>query len=327
MRPCPSCQQASEETASECPGCGIIFAKWEAMQQRAASAPAPGPKEGGGSSGFWTAAALIVLAAAGGWQHFKGAKSGPEPGLSPFGKKILQQALGGRGAKGSQGAPARDQPAGPGHAVEMRYVAEAFPMGLSTWQSSALNFNETPEGIEGFKKMPPETGKARFYDEFDIAGATFRVITEAGDPWKFHLDANHNGDMTDDPGPFNGERAGVAPNHYTLMLPYPNEKISAEYRLWIFPSNMGGTKFYAACYTAGELSDPKWQKKYKLALFDGNPDGDYSNDSLVIDVNDDGKAQETELLAPGKSMTIEGTTITLRWIAASGRKVVFAPFD
>jgi hypothetical protein len=207
--------------------------------------------------------------------------------------------------------------------VPMTYVGDGFPMGLSTSQGSGLHLFETPSSTQGFTKLPPDTGARRYYDQLTIARATFRVLTEETEPPRLYLDANHNGDMTDDPGPFAGERPGVVPNFYTLSLPYPKEGLSAEYRLWIFPSNMGGARFYAACHTVGELAPPGSGKRYRLVLFDGSADGDYSNDPLIVDVNGDGQAQESERLTPGRTLELDGVTLRLRAIAASGRTVVF----
>jgi len=208
--------------------------------------------------------------------------------------------------------------------VTMTYVGDGFPMGLSTSQGSGLHLFDTPSPSQGFTKMPPDTDARRYYDQLTIAGATFRVITEASDPPRFYLDANHNGDMTDDPGPFAGERAGVVPNFYTLSLPYPKEGLAAEYRMWIFPSRMGGARFYAACHTVGELALPESGKRYRLVLFDANADGDYSNDPLIVDVNGDGQAQESERLTPGRTLQVDGLALRLKAIAPSGRSVVFA---
>jgi hypothetical protein len=208
--------------------------------------------------------------------------------------------------------------------VTMTYVGEGFPMGLSTSQGSGLHLFETPSPTQEFTRLPPDTGARRYYDQLTIAGATFRVITEETDPPHLYLDANHNGDLTDDPGPFMGERSGVVPNFYTVSLPYPGEGVSAEYRLWIFPSRMGGARFYAACHTVGELALPDSGKRYRLVLFDANADGDYSNDPLVVDVDGDGQAQESERLTPGRTLQVDGTDLRLKAIAGSGRRVVFA---
>lgn len=209
--------------------------------------------------------------------------------------------------------------------VTTTYVAEGFPMGLSASEASGLHLFETPSSSQGFAKLPPETGARRYYDELRIAGATFRVLTEATDPARLYLDANQNGDMTDDPGPFLGERPGVViPNFYTLSLPYPKEQLLADYRMWIFPSRMGGARFYAAGHAIGDLILPGSGKRYRLVLFDANGDGDYSNDPAVVDVDGDGRADPSERLTPGKTLEADGVELKLKAIAPSGRTVRFA---
>jgi hypothetical protein len=167
--------------------------------------------------------------------------------------------------------------------------------------------------------MPPDTGAKRYYDQLSIAGRTFLVITEESEAPKIYLDANQNKDLTDDPGPFPGEKPNVLPNYYTLELPYEGEREPTPYRMWIFVSRMGGARFYPQCH---------WHRKvlivgniYEMVLFDGNSDGDYSNDAVVIDVNNDGKASKSERFLPGQSMEIDGTAVKLVSIAPSGRWV------
>ena len=107
-----------------------------------------------------------------------------------------------------------------GTPVELHYSPEGFPLALSTSQGSALHLFDTPSPSQGFKKMPPESGATRYYDEFSIAGKKFLVITEVSNPPNLYLDANLNGDLTDDMGPFAGENPQLIPNFYTLQLPY-----------------------------------------------------------------------------------------------------------
>jgi hypothetical protein len=87
---------------------------------------------------------------------------------------------------------------------------------------------------------------------------------------------------------------------------------------------MGGARFYAACHTAGELAVQESAKRYRLVLFDVNADGDYANDPLLVDLNGDGQAQDSERLAPGQTLGIDGLELRLKAIARSGRHVVFA---
>jgi hypothetical protein len=192
-------------------------------------------------------------------------------------------------------------------------------MGLSVSEGFALHLFDSPDASQGFKIFPPESDAKRHYDQFSIGGVTYLVITEESDPPKLYLDGNRNGDLTDDLGPFEGERPELVPNHFTIMLPAKDSESGVPYRLWLFPSRMGGIRFYPKCHWHGQLELNG--KVYKLVLFDGNADGDYSNDPLIIDIDDDGKAAETEKLKPGQSCDIDGTAVKLISIAPSGRWV------
>lgn len=205
-----------------------------------------------------------------------------------------------------------------GQEILLDYVPEGFPLGMSTEQGFALHLFEQP--TDEFKRLPPAGDAARYYDTLEIAGRSFLVITEASDPPQIWLDANGNGDMTDDPGPFPAEReGGVVPNFYALELPAREGGDSFPYRLWIFPSNQGGTRFYAGCHMAGELL--LGEKAYPMVLFDGNANGDYADDPVAVDIDGDGKIQDEELLRVGGTLDVGGVPVTLESVSASGRAV------
>jgi hypothetical protein len=204
-----------------------------------------------------------------------------------------------------------------GKKIGLSYSPKGYPFGLSVSQGSGPFFFKTPDPSQGFKKTPPETGLQRYYDIFKIAGQKFRLLTEQSSPPKMYLDANGDGDLTNDPGPFIGESPKVTPNHYPLKLPYKGEPENVPYRIWLFSSRMGGTGFYPKCHWHGKVMIN--DVGYKLILFDQNSDGDYSNDQLLIDVDNDGKASEEEMLKPGQTYKVNGTDVKLISIAPSGR--------
>lgn len=300
---CPACNTAQPEEVGECPACGIVVEKFLARPPEETAARDFGPPTQSILSGYWLLAgggilgAVLVAGALLLW---------PEPQVretltpSPVPEKIKM---------------AVEQ----GQKIELEYSPVGFPLDLSVTQGHALHLFETPGVNQGFKKMPPKSGAKRYYDDFKITGRTFRVITEASNPPKIYLDANGNGDLTDDPGPFLGEKPNVMPNHYTLELPYKWEKEPTPYRMWIFASRMGGTAFYPKCHWQGQIVVVS--NIYKVFLFDGNSDGDYSNDPAVIDVNNDGKAAKSERLSPGQSLDVSDAVVKLISIAPSGRWV------
>lgn len=246
--------------------------------------------------------------------------------LSAILSLLLIGCSGSQPEKGATKPPATAAPgardASDGTAIELTPSPEGFPLGLSVSQGFALNLFETPSANQGFKKFPAETGSKRYFDEFTIAGKPHLVITEESNPPRLYFDENRNGDLTDDRPAAVGEKASaLLPNHYSILIRYDDEKVIAPYRLWIFGSNMGGVRFYPACHWAGTLTVNG--TPYPVVAFDGNCDGDYSNDPVAIDVNRNGKAEDDEKLSPGASITIEGQQVKLLSISRSGLTVRF----
>jgi hypothetical protein len=175
---------------------------------------------------------------------------------------------------------------------------------------------ETPSDSQGFKKMPADAGHKRYYDEFTIAGKNHLVITEESTPPRLYFDENRNGDLTDDRGPFPAEKDQLLPSNISIQIRYDAEKVVAPYRMWLFSSNMGGVRFYPVCHWQGTLSIDG--NSYTMVAFDGNSDGDYANDPLVIDANGNGKADDGEQLRPGQSMSLAGKEVKLVSLSPSG---------
>lgn len=203
-----------------------------------------------------------------------------------------------------------------GTAIELVPSPEGFPLGLGTSQGFAIHLFDTPGANQGFKKFPPESGSKRHYDEFTLAGKVHLVITEESNPPRLFFDENRNGDLTDDRPAAIGEGPALVPNHYSIQVLYEDENVVAPYRIWMFGSNMGGVRFYPKCHWHGTLTVNG--TAYKIVAFDGNSDGDYSNDPVVIDVNNNDKAEDGEKLTPGKSIAIDGQQVTLVSISRSG---------
>lgn len=203
--------------------------------------------------------------------------------------------------------------------IELDPSPEGFPLGLSVSQGFALHLFDTPGTGQGFRKFPPESGFKRHYDEFTLAGKVHLVITEESNPPKLYFDENRNGDLTDDRPPAIGEGPGLVPNHYSIQIFYDSEKVVAPYRFWMFASNMGGVRFYPKCHWHGTLTVNG--NPYRIIAFDGNSDGDYSNDPLLIDANNNDKADDGEMLTPGGSITIDGQQVYFVSVSPSGLTV------
>jgi hypothetical protein len=305
---CPACHATQPSEVAECPACGVVVAKFQGRRPAEGLHDAPGPDTRPRSSrlliGVVSGIVLITVAWAG-WLFW------PKHGTDePRSTSLDTRPHSTMTAEKEAGIER-------GELMELHYSPKGFPMGLSVSQGFALHLFETPSPNQGFKKMPPQTGAKRYYDEFRIAGSTFLVISEGSNPPRIYLDANRNGDLSDDPGPFAGEGPNIVPNHYTLSLPYKQEKTGVPYRMWMFGSAMGGVRFYPQCHWRGQLDING--EEYTLVLFDGNADGDYSNDPAVIDIDKDGRASANEKIKPGQSLSVNGTELKLLSIAPSGR--------
>jgi hypothetical protein len=327
---CPSCKSVQAPGATECSSCGVVFEKLAALQTDKEPQPImissrqiPRVPHLRSISIVIVVCALMTALFVIWWGEITKQKVASKAVTTPkITKKKVQQSQLPRGTKAQSLylSRAEDKPVTDlGQVIDLEFSDQGFPMGLSVSEGFALHLFDNPEPNQGFKVFPPESDEKRHYDQFAIAGATYLVITEESDPPKLYLDANRNGDLTDDLGPFEGERPELVPNHFTIMLPAKNSESGVPYRLWLFPSRMGGIRFYPQCHWQGQLELNG--KSYKLVLFDGNADGDYSNDPLIIDIDDDGKAAETEKLKPGQSCSIDGTDVKLISIAPSGRWV------
>lgn len=200
--------------------------------------------------------------------------------------------------------------------AEMTFTTGGFPMGLSTGQSDGFCFFGQPE--QGMKILPSDLPKSAVYGTIAFAGRSFLAIMVEGASAKFYLDANGNGDLTDDSGPFRGGEGAILPNLYHLEIPYDDGP--APYDMWFFESRMGCPKFYAKSYWVGKVPAGE---ALPMVVFDANADADHSNDALVIDIDRDGEADENEAFKVGQEVVAPGVRMTLDSISPSGRTVKF----
>jgi hypothetical protein len=204
---CPACHTPQPAEVAECPVCGVVVAKFQGRRPAEGLHDAPGPDTRPRSSrlliGVVSGIVLITVAWAG-WLFW------PKHGTDePRSTSLDTRPHSTMTAEKEAGIER-------GELMELHYSPKGFPMGLSVSQGFALHLFETPSPNQGFKKMPPQTGAKRYYDEFRIAGSTFLVISEGSNPPRIYLDANRNGDLSDDPGPFAGEGEYCSQSLYSL---------------------------------------------------------------------------------------------------------------
>jgi len=200
-----------------------------------------------------------------------------------------------------------------------------------------------PDGI----KTPPADLTAPLYGKLQFGPAeaptTFYVIVDEpeGKPSRLFVDANANGDFTDDPAPewkANSDKGpdGIDLTMYMggadLQVPYGAEKLKANLGIYRFDkrdsrrASLTNFLFYYRDYgRAGDVS--LGGKTYHAMLLDENATGDFrpakdASDSpvaLLLDLNNNGKFESRgESFDAAKPFNIGGTTYEIANLTASG---------
>jgi peroxiredoxin len=210
------------------------------------------------------------------------------------------------------------------------------PMRLTLW----------PDKPDGIKTVPPDLA-APVYGKLQLgpadAQATFFVILDEpeGKPSRLFVDANANGDLTDDPPtewnakPQKGA-SGVELTTYmggaNLQMAYGDEKLKLHVDMYRFDKKdtsraaFANSLFYYRDYgRSGDVS--LGGKTYHAMLVDDNVTGDFrpakgaSNSlvTLLLDLNNNGKfEQRGESFDVTKPFNIGGTTYEVAGLTASG---------
>jgi len=205
--------------------------------------------------------------------------------------------------------------------------------------------DEQPAGI---KKLPPDLTAPQFA-KLRIGPADsrtiFYVILEppAGKPARLFVDANHNGDLTDDPAcEWEARQTTVqTPSGLkditsycggaTVKVPYGSETLVLHVLLDYRPDKDDPTPgrgedrlvYYQDFARAGKVTIDG--KKYAALLFDPSGSGDYRDTKefggicLILDLNEDRKFdRDTEKLPINAPFNVTGTTYQISDMKASG---------
>jgi peroxiredoxin len=201
----------------------------------------------------------------------------------------------------------------------------------------------SPHSREKLFEEPELEGK--LYGEMELGNGKDQFITVIigeHEGWPvIYVDANNDEDLTNDgDGNWDGERSGWGYRcTVTVQADYSidGENVALPYRVYIY-----GTKDRPG--PAGRLKDYTWfghcrregtvefgHDSYRIALYDGNSDGLYSdleNTILAIDVDGDGFfftiPDSYELWQPGEPIRLGSTTYQVASVSPGGRKVEFA---
>lgn len=201
----------------------------------------------------------------------------------------------------------------------------------------------SPHPSEKLLKEPELEGK--LYGEMKLGNGKDQLITviigaEEGRP-AIYVDANNDEDLTDDGGGrWDEELSGWGYRRkVTILVDYSieGENVALPYQVYIDatkdrPGPAGRLKYYAwfgHCQREGRVELDG--EPYKIALFDTNSDGLYSdleNTVLAIDVDGDGFFLTTpdsyELWQPGELIRLDSVTYKVISISPGGREIEFA---
>jgi len=205
--------------------------------------------------------------------------------------------------------------------------------------------DEQPAGI---KKLPPDLTAPQFA-KLRIGPAEARTIfyvildAPAGKPARLFVDANHNGDLTDDPAcEWEARQTTVRTQAglkditsycggATLKVPYGSEMLALHVLLDYRPDKDDQTPgrgddhliYYQDFARAGKIAIDA--KKYAALLFDPSGSGDYRDTKefggvcLILDLNEDRKFDhDTERLPINAVFNVSGTTYQISDMKPSG---------
>jgi hypothetical protein len=144
------------------------------------------------------------------------------------------------------------------------------------------------------------------------------VIDMAASGYQMYLDRNRNGDLSDDGPALNNQGKTLFATRLNLPLKavtgVPN--LEGEYLLWIYANHRSWSRdkmhFYSMTQLGGELLLKG--KRYKVFLADNGPvDGDYRNDGINIDLDNNGEIdRRSEFIPPGRPVVIDGVSYLFR---------------
>ncbi len=127
---------------------------------------------------------------------------------------------------------------------------------------------------------------------------------------RFYFDANGNGDLTDDHGPLANQGTGVFSTQIELPL---NRIISqmtqpGDFLMWFFTNQDQWNKGLASHYSRTQMKGhiKLGGKTYPAFIMEqGVNDGDFTNDGIFIDLDENGKIdRKKEWVPPGKKAKI-----------------------
>ena len=188
---------------------------------------------------------------------------------------------------------------------------------ISTWRWGDPISSRSPSGIY---REPRYAGQEQRYGKISLGVVhnkpfLFVIDLVPGEHPVLYFDIDHDGDLSNDGPPITNEGTGV----FAAMVRIPFEEIIEDpwfvgaYEMWLFANdqlwNDGQVGHIAKGFLSGMVKLGK--REYAFAAGDTMTsfanDGDYTNDGVFIDINNDGRFDyKTEHIAPGTSAEIDG---------------------
>jgi len=227
--------------------------------------------------------------------------------------------------------------------VKMDWQPSGASKKLGYYRPTHVALSSTkPDGL----KSAPANLEAPLYGALQLGPAesptTFYVVIDEpeGKPARLFVDANANGDLTDDPPvewkgtPYKGKDKTDLTRYVgsaDLQTAYGAEKLKMHLNLYRFDKRDAGRAqfanalfYYRDFLRAGEVS--LGGKTYHALLADDDNSGDFrpSKDTnqtpamLLLDLNNNGKFERGESFNVTKPFNIGGTTYEITGLAASG---------
>lgn len=199
---------------------------------------------------------------------------------------------------------------------DFRYQPTGFPFRLATGHT-ALPLH--PRLDQPPRHEPIYLGTPRYARlplGSDPARRALMAFDPGGERWRFYVDRNLNGDLTDDGPPVEKgpNKKGVAGVELDLNVALLGEAATRPYRIWFFARRDGeGWKaaFYARCHYAGRVRVGGGE--YDAVAFEQrNHNALLREDGLWIDLDRDGKLSDHEHFDDGDRIQIGEREYPLR---------------
>jgi hypothetical protein len=179
-------------------------------------------------------------------------------------------------------------------------------------KSHALSLSDTPGPL--LRRFPEFTGAKQQYAslEFNRGQSISLALDQSASGNRLYVDKNRNGDLRDDGAPLENQGSGrfSAKLRFDLPLVSGLDGLRGDYVLWLYlPKKDAGAptlRYYAMTQLKGRM---RLQGKLHDAWLADNrqTDGDYRNDGLYLDINQDGRiTPSAEYIAPGEILSLAG---------------------